>query len=763
MTKHLLPVFCFLSLFSSAKAQIAPVQKYYTEGFLTIKSGPFTFDQPFLGGLNSPQFQNMDLNNDGTNDLLIFDKSDGRFLTFLRKNKNEHVYAPRYESTIPKCLFFCKTADLNADGKQDIFTLDETRNLFIYKNITASTDSFPKFQNLGAQQYRNQYDTSFWILFNAFTLASTDLPDISDVDGDGDLDIVAYDQFYNIYTMYKDVRVEKGWTADTFEFQKWDVCFGYFNDFNNSINLGQCPYKQKLKLRHSGGSACLLFDADEDGDKEMVLSNIGQKSMFIVYNGKSDVTHEYDTMTHWDSIFPANTTRATDYEFPAGFLFDVDGDGIMDLVTAPNGVSDVKETYQTWYYRNFGKNNKPDFKFIKNNFISDKTLDLGAASSPAFCDADGDGDQDLFVASNGDFVNTLGVKDRIAYFKNTGTSKVPIFELMESDYYDISNLGLSDIVIRFGDVDGDGDQDLVIGDRMGYVRWFKNSAGAGQSLNLTLASTDLVGGNFTTGETNAAPLVFDYNHDSLPDMLVGYYHGAVILYQNTGSVAAPAYTRISGNAWGMHANEWLSNISNPGFSSYGYAVPELLDINRDGIQELLVGCASGIVRLYHYAGHSVTDSLIADTSWLWKKSFADSIVPDFGYRITLSGADITGDSIPEILIGCSRGGLHMASSLGTVLGVKHFQKIAKLGDYDLFPNPANNYFEITRDNSLENWNIIIRDISGKVVLESEINRNENHKRISVSRIPVGVYVVELHGKNAVSTEKLVIQNDGTIR
>ena len=38
---------------------------------------------PFTGGLNAPQFSAADLNNDGANDLVIFDRAGNVVLTFI--------------------------------------------------------------------------------------------------------------------------------------------------------------------------------------------------------------------------------------------------------------------------------------------------------------------------------------------------------------------------------------------------------------------------------------------------------------------------------------------------------------------------------------------------------------------------------------------------------------------------------------------------------------------------------------------------------
>ncbi|NBP06256.1 MAG: hypothetical protein EBV15_08585 [Bacteroidetes bacterium] len=752
---RILSVFCFLCFCSLLKAQpLSGNKSYYLYDTLPINLGNGQVETPFTGGFNSPQFVELDLNNDGSLDMVVFDRHDQKILPYIRKN-GRWIYDTRYEKSIPRLNYWIRTADLNGDNKQDIFTLNTISNLVIHLNITQPGDKEIKFKDLGSQYFRNKYDSTFFINYNPLGLSKLDLPHIGDLDNDGDVDIVFYDPYNRSYSMFRDVRSEKGWSKDTFEFQDMDYCFGYFNEgLDNSFVLGQCIYKEKLKPRHVGGASLLMFDNDEDGDYEMLASNVGFKKMTLLKNAKAQRGIYYDTMVQVDSIFPANTRRAADFVFPAAYLADADADGVKDLLLSPAPSADVKETQNIWYYKNYGKDNKPDFKFVQTDWLTDKTVDLGAKSAAAFCDYDNDGDKDLFVASNGDFELTGGLKDRITLFENKGTKTLPNFVKINDDYLNISQKGIADLIIKFGDVDGDKDIDMYYGERFGKVGWFRNTAGAGKPLNLVFAEDDLLKNTVNPGMENAAPALCSYNGDTLPDMLVGMYNGRVALYVNQGSVGAPTYVLALPNAWGMRANEWSTEINPAGFFSYGYAMPEVTDVDNDGQQDVLLGTSFGKVRMYKPTGRSIYDSLSAIEGWLWQRTANDSIEPDLGNRVNVAAADLNNDSIPELIFGNGRGGLHFAKiPTAKVAGLRKF---GNLEIPKVFPNPAFDKVTITRKTITEKWSMTLLDASGRFCRQWVMLPGERHFSAQIIGFSPGFYTIHMDNGQSKSAVPLYI-------
>lgn len=747
-----------LSLFFGSISVVAVAQFNFRLNTTCFRvfDGNFEVENPFWGGFNSPQFQPFDLNGDKSMDVIVFDRYDSKILPFVRKENDVFLYAPEYTAKLPKGLYYYKTADLNSDGEMDIFTLSESSNLLIYINRTTPGTNNLKFQDLGPWYYRNQFDSTQPILYNPLSFSKFDMPEISDIDGDGDLDILSYDQGNYTYRLFKDARVERGWNRDTFEFQIMDICFGYFNEgFDNSIALGECPYKDKLKPRHTGGASCFMYDSDADGDKELVISNIGFPRFTFLQNGKAQYKSYYDTMVAVDTIFPKNTMAANQMTFPAGYYLDISGDGVQDLVVAPNNFTDVKETQQIWYYKNKGQFNKPTFELVKTNLFSEKTLDLGARSAPVFVDIDADGDQDLIIASNGDFAQTSGIADPLYLFKNTGTSQSPKFEMVDKNYMNFNQFKFRHAIPNVGDVDGDGDLDLLVGTLEGKIAYFKNTAGPNKPVSWTFVDSNLLSKTPNFDESNASPCLFDHNKDGKMDLLVGYYNGRVSLYECT-SINPPTYVEKTKNAWGARGNEWRSDVFPQEWKAFGYASPRIYDINGDGKLELLVGTAYGYTRLYNIDGHPYSDSLFADTTWFYEKKFADSVLPSMGSRIIPAFAELTGDTLMEAVFGMGRGGLQWASSLNAVKPVIGVKKLETL-KMKLYPNPANNYITLHKGVGVNSHlTIKVYNQNQSLMYETQLQSNELGVGIPIQPWSSGVYwVVVEDDRGSTYSEKFI--------
>lgn len=88
-----------------------------------------------------------------------------------------------------------------------------------------------------------------------------------------------------------------------------------------------------------------------------------------------------------------------------------------------------------------------------------------------------DGDEDLFIGS---LNNPLGT---IHFLENVGTAANPIFEYLDSSYFNIT--GDLSVIPTLGDLDGDNDFDLLVGLFDGKIDYYKND-GTPESANFVL-------------------------------------------------------------------------------------------------------------------------------------------------------------------------------------------------------------------------------------------------------------------------------------
>src|SRR5690606_20718989 len=74
----------------------------------------------WAGGLNAGQYNTIDLNGDGTQDLVIFDRTTNKLSTFLGIRR-KYKYAPEFEGLFPSGISnWILLADYNCDGQKDI-------------------------------------------------------------------------------------------------------------------------------------------------------------------------------------------------------------------------------------------------------------------------------------------------------------------------------------------------------------------------------------------------------------------------------------------------------------------------------------------------------------------------------------------------------------------------------------------------------------------------------------------------------------------
>jgi hypothetical protein len=528
---------------------------------------------PWAGGLNSCQFCAIDINLDGISDLLIFDRHGNRKLTFINHgtpNTVDYTFAPEYALKLPELHDWVITTDFNCDGKQDIFTYGNG-GVRVYQNISDTSLKFKLITNLLESFY---YTGKVGIL-----VTSVDYPALADIDNDGDADLLTFFGLGSYVEYHKNLSMEKYGHCDSLDFRLADPCWGKFKESeggNRIILDAGCPFKdlgltmydlrfmvdtslsQNLKSSiinrksRHTGSTLLATDLNNDGLKDLILGDVDYPNLISLINGG---TRDSAKMVAQDTAFPATSLPVHLFSFPAFSLIDIDNDGLDDLIASPFDPSlFISDNYNcVWFYKNTGSNTLPQFELQTEKLFRNEMMDFGSASHPVLYDFDGDGLQDLFVGNDGMYAGS--------YYKDA---------ILHSVY--TSN-----------------------------ITFFKNT-GSISSPVFTFV-TDHLAGIPGLNLRGAYPALGDMNGDDHPDLILGNSDGTLLFFKNSGnSPGIPEFDPPVRNWQGIDVGD--------------YSTPQLFDLDKDNIAELIIGEQNGNFNLYKNTGTAenptfahITDSL----------------------------------------------------------------------------------------------------------------------------------------------------------
>jgi Secretion system C-terminal sorting domain/FG-GAP-like repeat len=687
-----------------------------------------TLQNTFAGGLNAPQFSTCKLNNDQIEDLVVFDRTSQKIQTFIAKQDNSGKYswqyAPEYETTFPTIQNWMLMVDYDQDGKKDLFTYTPA-GIKVYQNI--STDKI--VWKLIADPI---YTTGYSGKINLY-IATTDIPSISDIDNDGDLDIIVFDSSGNFLLFHKNFSIENYKDANHLEFKRIGDCWGklfkeHFSDARFDQDCGSnTPVGNSTangqRIEHSG-NAVLVLDLDGDGLKDALYGHISANKIASLSNGG---TLNQTIFTKADYNFP--NQHPIDFDiFPAVYFEDLDFDGIKDLIAAPNGYDNALQTvdyqHSAWFYKNTGKNDFPNFQFQQTNFLQNTMIELGENTSPVFVDIDGDGDQDLLVGNAGNRGDT-GYRATITLYENKGNKT---FELKTSDFLDLSKTQqLFEIKPFISDMNGDSVDDFgfTANTFNGMtVQYIPNKATRNTAFILNLSEIVMLPkiSNLTNGDS---PLFFDLDYDGKKDLLIGKGSGRIEFQKNVGTNQSPIYTLTKDELGGINSDYLSGNLS-----------LSLADLNADGKTELIVASRGGYFRIYKSILEQNLNQFVEDSTGIW-----DSITV----------ADLDGDLIPDLMVGTNTGGLKYLK------GTTKFTVTATEENINavIYPNPTTHFIHI-KNNYPAEYQLI--DFNGKIIANQKGLNTTQEIVFDLSEQTDGTYFIRIlsEGK-APKTEKVLLK------
>lgn len=538
-----------------------PIAKLYTndDGIFTEAIGP-----P-LEGVRASSVAFADVDGDGDHDLLITGMNgSSRPITKLYANHEGHFREVLDTPFEPVAFGSVAFSDVDGDGDYDLLITGLNRSVRIAKLYTNDGGSFTEAADT---PFEGVYESSV-----AF----------ADVDGDGDNDVLITGRGSS------SERIAKLYTNDGGSFTEVvgtpfeGVAYGSiaFSDIdgdgdNDLLITGDKSFSEPIaKLYTNDGgsftevagtpfdgvsfsSSIAFSDVDSDGDNDVIITG---------RNGSFEKIAKLYTNVEGSFTEAAGTPFEGVYKSSVAFS-DVDSDGDNDvLITGWNGSNERVAKLYTNEEGSFTDATGLPFRGVRS-------------SSVAFSDVDGDGDQDVLITG-------------------INLSSGPIAKLYTNNGARFTEVGGNPFEgvwvgsVAFSDVDGDGDQDLLI-------------TGQNRSSEPTAKLYSNNEGSFTEvadtpfeGVRQSSIAFSDVDGDDDNDVLITGWNSSL-------EPTAKLYTNDGGS--------FTEAVDTP-FASVGASSVAFSDVDGDGDDDVLItgrngnGSSESTAKLYSNDGGRFTES-----------------------------------------------------------------------------------------------------------------------------------------------------------
>jgi len=718
-------ILCYFTILLSLNLS---AQQFIFWDTIPVEIDTGNLSMPWAGGFNNPQFSSIDINGDGLKDILVFDRSTKAIYPLINTGIADSVsyrFDPSFRSLFPKIDQWVLMHDYNMDGRPDLFTsvrYGMNVGIKVYRNDSGANGQL-KFTLIDSMIYAD-YNPG---IFNLY-VSEWDIPGFADVDRDGDLDILTFEYSGYFMEYFKNMSMEKYGIPDSLDFVLADKCWGKFEE-----GFGSCTVSLGVSCKGGGGkfrdtrhagSTVLPIDINNDHSMDAIVGDINCNNPYLVTNGGDSL---YANMIKVDSLYPV-TNPVNIPRFPAVFFLDADNDGIKDLIAAPNALA-VSENFKgTLWYKNIGTNAVPDFVYQRNDLFQRSMIEVGEGAYPVPFDYNHDSLPDILIGNYRYYQSGGGFLSGLALFENTGTRTNPAFKLITRNYAGINALLIKAVYPAFGDLDDDGDDDMIVGEENGFIHYFTNIAAAGQDADFSLTTPQFEGidvGQFST------PQLIDVDRDGLLDLIIGERSGNLNYYHNIGSKTNPQFELIS-DYWGKVNVKRKADL-------HGNSIPFLTVIDTSGDSVLLVGSSSGYI--YEYGNLFSPDSTftLIDSSFenIWN-----------GASSSISGIDLNHDKSIDLLLGNWGGGMAIYKNLNSAPPPQP-PPVDTSGEVTcmVYPNPAAKLFYIKFLHARPSVPISIEiyDVIGHLVYQQDYHDLVGDPVVDIKfkSMPQGLYLLKI--------------------
>ncbi|MFT7588892.1 MAG: hypothetical protein ACI959_001105 [Limisphaerales bacterium] len=683
--------------------------------------------------MNNGHFSDMDVDGDGNEDIVVFDREGSKISVFIHDGNSGvdgYRFAPEWARKFPRLAYWAVLRDVNCDGVEDIFTSYDG-SIALYKGTRVGGLSWDRdtskilYEDLG--------------FFFEMGVTDIDLPAFEDMDGDGDIDILTFNLGGGFIEYFMNRADDNGDPCGDIDLILDTECWGkvYESGINKEVALDTCnmsplaPDDNQMRSTIHAGSTLAAFDEDGDGVMELILGDLLFDNLNKLTNGG---TPEVAFITGQDTSFPAYNVPFGMNTYPVAFHVDADKDGDKDLLVGPNSKTNGKTRNNVWLYDNAGSVDDVNLQFQADDFLVGQMIEVGRGAAPVFFDHNSDGLLDIIIGNTsyrpgiGDYIGQL------ALYENSGTAETPAFEWVTDDYAGVGVFGFSNVHPALGDLDGDGDLDLLIGEDDGAVHFFANNPVSGvSSFVLSIpAYQGIDPGKATT------PNLVDIDRDGDLDLLMGERNGNINFYRNSGTSSSATFEL---------ENETFGDVVILSGTGIGFTQPWIYDNPTTGEYELYVGQRTGTV--YKFEG------IEADLSGTFTQT--DSIYGgiDDGERARVCVADLNNDGNAELIVGNLRGGLTLYKQGSYPSGISSQINVP----LKLWPNPSNGIITVSLGTQAEyagEKEVQLIDLTGKVLFKQTFIGKQFNLNFSGERLAEGIYFISINGDTFQSTAKILI-------